>query len=63
MQFVGGFECGERVISVLHSPDGNAISMDLWLRFSVICRLENCSILYSGWINEWIDKSVQRYYG
>ena len=27
MQFTGGFECGDRVISVLHSPDGNAISL------------------------------------
>ena len=26
VQFGGGFECGERVISVLHSPDGNAVS-------------------------------------
>lgn len=25
VQLTGGFECGERVISVLHTPDGNAV--------------------------------------
>ena len=26
LQIQGGYECGEKVINVLHTPDGNAVS-------------------------------------
>ena len=31
LQIQGGYECGEKVINVLHTPDGNAVSEFLLL--------------------------------
>ena len=36
IQLQGGYECGEKVISVLHTPDGNAIGISLSCRVHCI---------------------------
>ena len=63
VQMQGGYECGEKVISVLHTPDGNAVGK--WnlfngfslfkMKFDKFLLIKMKLFFFTSWrIDEWL---------